>query len=96
MGPRNHDANVTSDPRNRIWNELGGSYAEGEGEMNGGIDDGERGSEHGPLFDHQVSADRYSSLMDKVATMKVDEKRIFNFLNMCKTKLKEAETNPIR
>lgn len=49
--------------------------------------------EHGRLFDHEGSADRTNSGMDKQDTLKEDKDRWFNCLNFCKPKQKEAETN---
>lgn len=51
---------------------------EGDGQLNDQIDDGEIGMEYGPLFDHEVSADRYNSLMDKLETLKENKDRVSN------------------
>lgn len=56
------------------------------------LNDGERGRSQGPLFIHEENTDSYNSLMTELMIVKGDNDSMWNSLNFCKQKLKEAET----
>lgn len=94
MGEWNHHLDVISDRSNGIMDRNGGYYVIDDCEINSQVDDGELGREKGRLFDHEVIADLYNSLMDKLGTVKEGKERLSNCLNLCEQKLNKRKQIP--